>query len=71
MSEELETARRYRLHAEELRVIAQGTLAEPNRHILLEVANDYEKMAKSLEALHESTNKTSRLSAAWSVGQRL
>ena len=71
MSEELDTARRYRLHAEELRIIAQGTLAEPNRRTLLEVARDYEKMAKSLEALHEANTKTSRFCPVWAADGRL
>ena len=51
MSEDLDTARRYRLHAEELRVIADGMESNPQRDVLLEVARDYESMAKSLEAL--------------------
>jgi hypothetical protein len=54
MSEELETARRYRSHARDLRTIAKGEAAEPNRQPLLEVARDYEKMAKALEAIHRS-----------------
>ena len=54
MSEELETARRYRAHARELRTIAKGETAEPNRQVLLEVARDYEKMAKALEAVHRA-----------------
>ena len=63
MSEELETARRYRLHAEELRIIAEGMVAEPNRDALLEVAQDYETMAQSLERIYSAitANGTSRL----------
>jgi hypothetical protein len=49
MSVELETARRYRLHAEELRIIAEAMGLQPNRYVLLEVAADYEKMARALE----------------------
>ena len=51
MSEELETAQRYRLHAEGLRLIAEGMGDQPNRRILLDVANDYDRMARSLEAI--------------------
>jgi hypothetical protein len=61
MSEELETARRYRAHAEELRQIAEGMKDEPNRRVIIQVAKDYEKMANSLEALHRSNiSKTTR-----------
>jgi hypothetical protein len=61
MSEDLETARRYRAHAEELRLIAEAVEDRPNRRILIEVAKDYERMASSLEALHKSnTSWTSR-----------
>jgi len=54
MSEELDTARRYRLHAEELRSIAEGMEPEIGREAVLEVAKDYERMAKSLEAIDNS-----------------
>jgi hypothetical protein len=54
MSEDLETARRYRSHARELRAIAKSEAAEPNRHTLLAVARDYEKMAKALEVVHRT-----------------
>lgn len=61
MTEELETARRYRLHAEELRLIAEDVEDRSNRRILIEVAKDYEKMANSLEALHRvNSSKTFR-----------
>jgi hypothetical protein len=52
MSEDLETARRYRAHAKELRTIATGKAAKPNRDALLEVAKDYDEMAEALEAMH-------------------
>lgn len=54
MSEEHDTARRYRLHAEELRMIAEKMDTEDNRDAVLQVAKDYEKMAKSLEAIGSS-----------------
>lgn len=59
MSEDLETARRYRSHAKELRVIAKTKAAEPNRYVLLQVARDYERMARALEATHRE-NMTSK-----------
>jgi hypothetical protein len=58
MSEELETARRYRLHARELRLIAEGMEDGPDRLKVVQVAEDYEKMAASLEALHRSSGGT-------------
>jgi hypothetical protein len=54
MSEELETARRYRSHARELRTIAKSRAAEPNRYVLLQVARDYERMARALESNHRA-----------------
>ena len=54
MGAELETARRYRLHAEELRVLAESMELDRSRDVVLEVAEDYEKMAKSLEAIDNS-----------------
>jgi hypothetical protein len=58
MSEELDTARRYRQHAEELRIIAAesgGTHAQA----LLQIAEDYDRMAASLEAI-DKTNRRLR-----------
>ena len=54
MSEEHDTARRYRLHAEELRMIAENMDAADTRDAVLEVAKDYERMAKSLDAMGAS-----------------
>ena len=54
MGAELETARRYRLHAEELRVLAESMELDRSRDVVLEVAEDYERMAKSLEAIDNS-----------------
>ena len=50
MSEDRDAARRYRLHAQELRIIAEGMEAQSDRDTLLKVARDYENMAKTLEA---------------------
>lgn len=62
MSEELETARRYRLHARELRTIAERMVTQPSRHVLVAVANDYDKMANALEAIDRANDgaKTAR-----------
>ena len=59
MSEELDTAVRYRLHAEELRVIAVDKLSPENRDTLMKLAEDYDHMAKTLEAI-DKTNQSMR-----------
>jgi hypothetical protein len=59
MSEELETANRYRVHAEELRVVAEQDRDHETRRMLMSVAGDYEHMARTLEAIAK-TNE-----AAW------
>jgi hypothetical protein len=60
MSEELEAARRYRLQAEELRVIASESITPKIRDTLITLAYDYESMALSMEAI-DRTNQTLRL----------
>jgi hypothetical protein len=60
MSEELEAARRYRLHAEELRVIAEQSITPKIRDTLIKLACDYQSMAQSMEAI-DQTNQTLRL----------
>src|SRR5262249_52486457 len=49
MSEELDTARRYRLHAEELRAIASEMTTPEIRTKVLSLVFDYERMAKTME----------------------
>lgn len=56
MSVDLDIARRYRLHAEELRIIAADASSQGIRETLLHIAEDYERMASSLEAI-DKTNK--------------
>ena len=51
MSEELDTAQRYRVRAEELRSIAAEDLTHSNREALERIARDYERMARTLEAI--------------------
>ena len=49
-----EVAKRYREHAEELRVIAEGSRDRITRKTLLGVAEDYERMASAREAIERS-----------------
>ena len=57
LGEELDTARRYRLHAEELRTIATDKAMHQSRESLLRIAADYDHMAQTLEAINR-TNQT-------------
>jgi hypothetical protein len=59
MSEELDTAQRYRQRAEELRTIALDDKTRENRDALLRIAKDYEQMADTLEAI-DKTNRAMR-----------
>jgi hypothetical protein len=59
MSEELDTARRYRQRAEELRTIASDDEGGKNRETLLKIAKDYDQMAETLEAI-DRTNRAIR-----------
>lgn len=59
MSEELDTANRYRVHAEELRVIAEQDRDTATRRMLLKVADDYDHMADTLVSI-DKTNKAVR-----------
>jgi len=54
MAEELETAQRFRLRAEEVRTIAEEARDKVVKDSLLKVAEDYERMAESLTAIDES-----------------
>ena len=51
MSEELDTATRYRQHAEELRVIAAADRNRETRADLERIAENYERMAVTLEVI--------------------
>jgi predicted kinase len=59
VSEELEAAQRYRMHAEELRAIAADSHDPKNRDVLLQIAQDYDRMAESLQSI-DRTNKVLR-----------
>ncbi len=56
VTKEQESAERYRVRAEELRVIAEMDRNEETRQILLGIARDYEKMAISMDKI-EATNR--------------
>jgi hypothetical protein len=56
LSEESDAAVRYRLRAEELRTIAGDKTALEIKHQLLKLADDYERMAASAEAV-DKTNR--------------
>jgi hypothetical protein len=53
MKEDLESAQRYRQRAEELRAIAQATVDPNARKALLQVAEDYERLAETRERIAE------------------
>ena len=61
MEEDLDSAQRYRQRAEELRAIAeQPLLDEKTRKTLINIAEDYERMARSRERLAESEKRPRR-----------
>ena len=60
MSEELDTARRYRQRAEELRIIAEDETSKETRSTLWKIAADYERMAESLEAIDRTNTSLAR-----------
>ena len=60
MSEELDTAKRYRQRAEELRIIAEEESALRTRSTLREIAADYERMADTLEAIDRTHQAIAR-----------
>jgi hypothetical protein len=54
MSFELDSARRYRNYAEELRTIAEKDQYYPTKKTLLQVALDYERMASAMETMAQT-----------------
>ena len=60
MSHELDTARRYRDHAERLRAIAAQDEHHPNKEILIAVAQDYERMAEAMETIASQRQESNR-----------
>lgn len=61
MSEELDTANRYRQRAEELRIIAQDESSTDTRSTLWRIAEDYDRMAETLESIDRSNKAIARL----------
>jgi hypothetical protein len=57
MSYETDSAQRYRQRAAELRTIAQSEWAVEMRRTLVAIAEDYEQMAISMDALELSSRK--------------
>ena len=51
ISEETEAAFRFRHKAEEIRMIAEDTRDNKLRNVLVAVADDYEKMAQTMERI--------------------
>jgi hypothetical protein len=60
MSEELDTARRYRQRAEELKIIADDETVHQTRLTLQRIAADYERMAETLEAIDRTNRAIAR-----------
>jgi hypothetical protein len=60
MSEELDTARRYRQRAEELKIIAEDESGLQTRQTLKQIAADYELMAETLEAIDRTNQAIAR-----------
>jgi hypothetical protein len=57
VSDERETAARYRRQAEEVRRLARGLEHLPYRQALLDIADTYERMARELDDIGESNKK--------------
>ena len=60
MSVDQDIAFRYRQHAEELRIIAAESPSPDMRESLLKIADDYDQMASSLEAIDRSNKALAR-----------
>jgi len=59
MSDELDNAKRYRLRAEELRVVAADETNRDHRLALERIARDYDTMADTMERI-DKTNRAHR-----------
>jgi hypothetical protein len=60
MSEELDTAMRYRQWAGELKIIAEEETTLQTRLTLRKIAADYERMAETLEAIDRTNRAIAR-----------
>jgi len=56
----LDKALRFRNYADELRLIAADKATLNNRYALKRIANDYERMAETLEAIDRSNRAMSK-----------
>lgn len=61
MSKHASAAERYRIRAAELRAIAEGLKGESERDLILDVAREYEQMAKTAEIADAATRSKSPL----------
>ena len=62
MRDHVTAARKYRLYAQMLRAIADDEDVATNSSKLRSIADDYEQMAMSVEAIAEGREKLNRLS---------
>jgi len=53
VKEDLDSAQRYRQRAEELRSIAAETKERSSQQVLLDIAEDYERMARSRDRIDQ------------------
>jgi hypothetical protein len=60
MKEDLDSAKRYRRRAEELRVIAETTKDKRSFKTLMDIAEDYERMASSRERIDATERRPER-----------
>jgi hypothetical protein len=60
MKEDLDSAKRYRQRAEELRLIAEKTKDATSKDTLLDIADDYERMARTRERIDEMDRERKR-----------
>lgn len=63
MNEEKKLAESYRTRAEELRVIAEMDSARTTKQTLMNIAEDYERMAATLEAIAVTNGRLERSAA--------
>jgi hypothetical protein len=65
MSEELDTAKRYRQRAEALKSIAEEEVTPQTRATLRKIAADYERMADTLEAIDRTNQAIAAPRSSW------
>jgi hypothetical protein len=60
MKEDLDSAKRYRQRAEELRLIAEKAKDATSKDTLLDIADDYERMARTRERIDQMDRERKR-----------